>query len=229
MKIQAAVMCLSFVISSSAFASPIVISDFQDGTTQGWIWSGASTSVIADSGPSGTGDYSLLAPVNPSVYKLNPQNSASEFTGDYSTLGVANITFDAMNPATNDDDLELYAVLYSGDPLGTVPFPERWASLEAAVIPNDGVWRTYSISLLETDMLSVLGSNNYATQFSNVGMISLRHQLAANQSGGSALSSANNSVFLDNIALTPVPVPAAVWLFGSGLLGLVSVARRKKA
>ena len=27
----------------------------------------------------------------------------------------------------------------------------------------------------------------------------------------------------------PVPVPAAVWLFGSGLMGLVGVARRKKA
>ena len=26
-----------------------------------------------------------------------------------------------------------------------------------------------------------------------------------------------------------VPVPAAVWLFGSGLLGLVGVARRKKS
>lgn len=28
---------------------------------------------------------------------------------------------------------------------------------------------------------------------------------------------------------SPVPVPAAVWLFGSGLLGLVGIARRKKA
>lgn len=27
----------------------------------------------------------------------------------------------------------------------------------------------------------------------------------------------------------PIPVPAAVWLFGSGLLGLVGVARRKKS
>ena len=26
-----------------------------------------------------------------------------------------------------------------------------------------------------------------------------------------------------------IPVPAAVWLFGSGLLGLVGVARRRKA
>jgi len=32
-----------------------------------------------------------------------------------------------------------------------------------------------------------------------------------------------------NVLLTaPVPVPAAVWLFGSGLLGLIGVARRKK-
>jgi len=31
------------------------------------------------------------------------------------------------------------------------------------------------------------------------------------------------------VDIAPVPVPAAVWLFGSGLLGLVGVARRKKA
>jgi len=30
-----------------------------------------------------------------------------------------------------------------------------------------------------------------------------------------------------NIEITAVPVPAAVWLFGSGLIGLVGVARRK--
>lgn len=28
---------------------------------------------------------------------------------------------------------------------------------------------------------------------------------------------------------TPVPVPAAAWLFGSGLLGMIGIARRKKA
>ncbi len=31
-----------------------------------------------------------------------------------------------------------------------------------------------------------------------------------------------------NASLTVVPVPAAVWLFGSGLLGLIGIARRKK-
>jgi len=37
---------------------------------------------------------------------------------------------------------------------------------------------------------------------------------------------AGNSV---GLIVNPVPVPAAAWLFGSGLLGLVGIARRKKA
>jgi hypothetical protein len=41
-----------------------------------------------------------------------------------------------------------------------------------------------------------------------------------------------SNIFWDNISITAdvaaVPVPAAVWLFGSGLLGLIGVARRKK-
>ena len=36
------------------------------------------------------------------------------------------------------------------------------------------------------------------------------------------------SVHFDSYVTAPVPVPAAVWLFGSGLLGLVGIARRKK-
>lgn len=31
-----------------------------------------------------------------------------------------------------------------------------------------------------------------------------------------------------SVTVNPVPVPAAVWLFGSGLIGLIGVARRKK-
>jgi len=43
-------------------------------------------------------------------------------------------------------------------------------------------------------------------------------------SGGSALISKDMQ-----LSVSAVPVPAAVWLFGSGLLGLVGVGRRKKA
>ena len=46
------------------------------------------------------------------------------------------------------------------------------------------------------------------------------------------LQGAGGDAFIDNMqytGLAPVPVPAAVWLFGSGLMGLLGTSRRKKA
>jgi hypothetical protein len=37
-----------------------------------------------------------------------------------------------------------------------------------------------------------------------------------------------NDIVLE-VSFAPVPIPAAVWLFGSGLLGLIGIARRKVA
>jgi hypothetical protein len=40
---------------------------------------------------------------------------------------------------------------------------------------------------------------------------------------------AAGSIYWDDVQINAVPVPAAAWLFGSGLLGLVGVARRRKS
>ena len=40
---------------------------------------------------------------------------------------------------------------------------------------------------------------------------------------------AGGALYWDDVSLTAVPVPAAVWLFGSGLIGLIGIARRRKA
>ena len=37
-----------------------------------------------------------------------------------------------------------------------------------------------------------------------------------------------NDIFEINITAQHVPIPGSVWLLGSGLLGLVGIARRKK-
>jgi len=44
--------------------------------------------------------------------------------------------------------------------------------------------------------------------------------------GGKDLS--NITVYENDESFPPVPVPAAVWLFGSGLIGLVGIARRRR-
>lgn len=48
---------------------------------------------------------------------------------------------------------------------------------------------------------------------------------------GPLTSDGRSNFFIDelNLAPTTIPVPAAIWLFGSGLLALVGMARRKKA
>lgn len=61
-------------------------------------------------------------------------------------------------------------------------------------------------------------SNGYGFQF-------------AEGSGGGISSYAKLTIFNSSWAVRDgdvVPIPAAVWLFGSGLLGLIGVARRKK-
>jgi hypothetical protein len=40
---------------------------------------------------------------------------------------------------------------------------------------------------------------------------------------------AGGAIYWDDVQINAVPVPAAAWLFGSGLLGLVGVARRRKS
>jgi hypothetical protein len=46
---------------------------------------------------------------------------------------------------------------------------------------------------------------------------------------GSASLAANGTLTFKGNSTSPVPLPAAVWLFGSGLMGLVGVSRRRKA
>lgn len=47
--------------------------------------------------------------------------------------------------------------------------------------------------------------------------------------GGANGEAISESTFvMDNLTIGAVPIPSAVWLFGSGLLGLVGAARRKE-
>jgi len=51
------------------------------------------------------------------------------------------------------------------------------------------------------------------------------------RSGSGSVSATGTSVYplVFFTEVTPVPVPAAIWLFGTGLIGLVAVAKKRKA
>jgi hypothetical protein len=72
--------------------------------------------------------------------------------------------------------------------------------------------------------------NNTAAIGEDMGFYFIKGDLAGNNTTTEAAGRwAFDGTNLTYGAVSAVPVPAAIWLFGSGLIGLVGVARRKTA
>ena len=88
----------------------------------------------------------------------------------------------------------------------TASFGADTAALGATAEFELALWDSSSSTFtFVTDFTAIVAGNSYAIEFGSV----------------------TGEVY--GVDLAPIPVPAAVWLFGSGLIGLVGVARRKKA
>ncbi len=175
-----------------------VISDFQDGTVQGW--DGGTVTNILDSGPLGGGDHSL---------QLANGGGAGRFamfnTGVNGVISpaVSAITSDILRP-TGEGPAEIRLVLF--DFSGT-----RWTSTIAATISDNGLWNNYAFSVLESDLTRVFGSGSYADLVGNLERIMFRYDPGPPNAGGTPL---NGTMNFDNISAVPEP---------SSMLVLVSV------
>ena len=83
-------------------------------------------------------------------------------------------------------------------------------------------------------------SNGVVFRYDDVSLSSVTDYSARYRSGGSTTGFPSSSgldysnsytgwYLVQDNSISSVPVPAAFWLFGSGLIGLVGIARRKKA
>jgi hypothetical protein len=73
---------------------------------------------------------------------------------------------------------------------------------------------------------------NAATMYSltnifTMGLTGTTFEFFNPNTGGTSTVSNDKQFYINTLEVTAVPVPAAVWLFGTGLMGLVGVARRK--
>jgi hypothetical protein len=80
--------------------------------------------------------------------------------------------------------------------------------------------------VVANDTLGALGSSQSFFAFTgNTGTGTLQSYIL----GSATLATNGTLTFTGNSVTAPVPLPAAVWLLGSGLMGLVGVSRRRKA
>jgi hypothetical protein len=188
------------------------LSDFQDGTLQGWTGNSAPT-LIAGGGPAGGLDNFLrIGGPNGNrfaIFNLNPG-----YTGAVDP-GVTAFQADLMRPAGALDTLEMRLVLFA--PATGI----RWTSADAQTVPGDGIWRAYTFSLLESDLTQVQGSDSYANLIANVGRIMFRHDPPPAEADG---IEADGFLGIDNVAA--VPEPAAPLLLTASI-ALIAFPRRK--
>ncbi|MDX2506101.1 MAG: VPLPA-CTERM sorting domain-containing protein [Gammaproteobacteria bacterium] len=177
---------------------------FETGDTSGWtVFGGGGVSTVNPSSGLYSGQGTCIGGPCDVLFK-----NANKGIGVAQAGGSITINFDYRG--TQADGGVIFAELFSELDGGGVSKTELLFG--GPLFGAGDVWQTASIT-------TTLGADV-------LGGVTLQLK----SSCGAAATCVSDAYF-DNVQMLvePVPVPAAVWLFGSGLLGLVGVARRKKA
>ena len=92
-----------------------------------------------------------------------------------------------------------------------------------------GTFSGLTMEWVNSDTAGVISSSTITPIITNLGTTFIDPDSLNQTLRISWTDSLNGAGFGAEVVFSPVPIPAAVWLFGSGLLGLVGMARRKKA
>ncbi len=194
--------------------------------------------------PAGGGDYQSVEAIGGTVEAPEYANAESEANvdiGNISTYGGITSIYGfadsyALAGTTDPANQDAYAygdavidIDFNLDSAYSFSFFSEWMEADG----NANVY--YELSSWDTN--SIVFSNNIVNGFYSAwetGTLAAgNYRLiveAISDADGQNINLGSGSAAGDfGLELTAVPVPAAVWLFGSGLLGLAGVARRKKA
>ena len=180
---------------------------------------------------SGAFDGSWIAFPNAGTTTIISPGSTGNFAGEASSINVANgATMKFANVGAGQ--------LTPGQAF-TVDFDWKGTNGIGGVIDIRVFSELSAGGVSKTDILAGGTGAGLTADWTNFGLTNLT--AGPDVSGGvtvefTAICGADAGCFsnlaIDNVTVTAdvnaVPVPAAVWLFGSGLLGLIGVARRKK-
>jgi hypothetical protein len=183
------------------------VSNFQDGTLQGWV-TGPQAPLptnIATGGPAGAGDHYLRVDPFTHLAVYNP----SPWNGDYATAGILDVGVDFLNfnPNTMANVEKMRIVLFG-------PSGSRWTSTNPVTVNPNNLWQHFTFSLRQSDLTQVVSGDTYGATLAAVDRIMFRHDNGVTPStGGTPFS---GSIGIDNVtAIVPEP---------TGLLGVFTLA-----
>lgn len=204
------VSLLAFFSAARADLAPGVISNFQDGTVQGWA--GGTVSNVANVGPLGIGDHSLRLANGGSGGNFAMYNQGVSGVIDPAVRVITSSIFRPVGTGSAEIRLMLLDDSFT-----------RWTSTTAVNVVDDGVWHSYSFSILESDLTQLDGATTYSDLTANLNRIMFRYDPGPPNVGGIPLS---GFMYFDNIAAA-VPEPSSTMLFLNAMV-VAFVFRRQR-
>ena len=141
------------------------------------------------------------------------------------TDGDINFISDTFNTGTQLAMFDDSDVFYnSGTFLTITPLPENVAITSGGTAPGDFTATNEALATL-----NLTGSDWFRLGISTDDGMTWAGDISTSPAGTNLLNVTFSDGTVLSVDIKVVPVPPAVWLFGSGLLGLVGIARRRKA
>lgn len=213
------------LLTVASVASGELISDFQDGTTQGWRTGVASANqpmVVPTGGPLGVGDayLSLLSDGGGAADgRLVVHNLSSPWVGNLAAEGWVGLALDLRNFGIEDLQIRVVVQGAGGD----------YISTQFVDLPAGGGWTHGDVSLRPVDMAAGTGSpagspgTDYNATLSNVTRVWLIHNTTADFPPPFIEA----EIGLDNIAAI-IPEPSGLLILAIGSVCAVGRVGRQR-
>lgn len=221
-----------------ALATPVTVfeTDF-DGASPAEITSGTATLTgvqgYAGLGPAGNqfgGNFLRSATGNVVTLQLNNLPSHDTITLEFLFAAIDSLDGEGVFPAG-----DYFRIVFDGTILFSESFANATPTQVQSYVPPPGVELARHVDLgfqgpggYYTDSAYNLGADPRFANFAHTGSAA-RIDFFIFGEGNQSLD--DESWAMDNLRVgvtTVAPIPAAVWLLGSGMLGLIGLARRKR-